>query len=277
VVQKLNVLQVASPFKAILDYELKHSIPPGWVNYSISRSAPNGAWQLLETGKVPLDTNFFARFNDDLHDPSRWRDFLKLPLQHGSRKATETVPPLPSVDGEQLFNEMMEYSARPDPWMVQALEKLKASGEFIIAALSNTIIFPPGHALYREPFFDDPVRKLFDVFVSSAHVRLRKPDPAIYLLALREMNFWAEAHQAGPEGEERRWKEGILAQEVLFIDDIGQNLRAAAQLGFQTMKAPLGKSHESVRRLEDVTGLSLTDGHQSLGALATSRKTKSKI
>ncbi|KAK5279440.1 hypothetical protein LTR16_007673, partial [Cryomyces antarcticus] len=51
---------VVSPFQAILDYETAHGIPPGWVNFSISRSAPNGAWQRLERGEIPLDAAYFA-------------------------------------------------------------------------------------------------------------------------------------------------------------------------------------------------------------------------
>jgi hypothetical protein len=38
---------------------------------------------------------------------------------------------------------MMDGSRAPDPWMFPALKKLKASGKHILAALSNTMIYPP--------------------------------------------------------------------------------------------------------------------------------------
>jgi FMN phosphatase YigB (HAD superfamily) len=233
-------------------------VPPGWVNYSISQSAPNGAWQLLETGRVGLDARFFAHFNRDLHDSSRWQAFLRLPPQ--SQVAVSSTQ-LPNIDGEELFNEMMRYSSQPDPWMLPGLKKLKASGHYLIAALSNTVIFPPGHDLYRTDFFNDPVRSLFDVFVSSAHVGLRKPDPAIYRLALREMNQWAAAHSTRQDGRAQMWEGGIAAEDVLFLDDIGENLRAARELGFRTMKVNLGKSYKAVEQLEEITGLDLAGKH----------------
>jgi FMN phosphatase YigB (HAD superfamily) len=254
---------VASPFQAILDYEVRHGIPPGWVNYSISKSAPEGAWQLLETGKIALDSKFFSRFNEDLHNQARWKDFLHL-QQRKATAAKDTSLPVPKVDGEQLFDEMMRYSSRPDPWIFPALQKLKASGDFIVAALSNTVIFPPGHALYSADYFNHPTRSIFDVFISSAHVGLRKPDPAIYHLALRQMNLWAMAHLDTVEGRGKApWKDGVTAEEVLFLDDIGENLRAAKKIGFRTVKVALGKGFQAVEQLEDVTGLKLANGHSA--------------
>lgn len=69
---QLTNAQVVSPFQSILDYELSLNIPPGWVNYSISKTAPDGFWHRLETGKIKMDKVFFAGFNADLHDPVRW-------------------------------------------------------------------------------------------------------------------------------------------------------------------------------------------------------------
>lgn len=113
-----------------------------------------------------MNDAFFTGFNKDLHDPERWRTFYKIQSAKDSSMAPE-VPPVPKLDGRWLFNDMMRVSTAPDPWMYPALQRLKASGRFILAAMSNTVIFPDGHPLYREDFYADPIRSLFDVFVVS--------------------------------------------------------------------------------------------------------------
>ncbi len=57
---------------------------------------------------------------------------------------------------------------------------------------------------------------LFDVVVDSSEVGMRKPEPGIYRLT-----------------EERL---GLSGGDLLFIDDLGVNLKAARSLGWQTLK-----------------------------------------
>lgn len=255
---------MASPFQSILDYELSRGIPPGWVNYSISRTAPDGFWHRLEMGQIPMDAAFFAGFNQDLHDPARWEAFYNSQrAQNPSLPAT--IPPIPQIDGEWLFYDMMAAAREPDPWMFPALQSLKASGEFVVAALSNTVIFPPDHEYSRGDFlFDDPVRSLFDVFVSSAHVGLRKPDPKIYQLALERVNEFARANSETEKGKKAGWADGVKAEDVVFLDDIGENLKAAKQAGFRTIKVRLGRAFEAVEELEEVAGLRLAGDHPKI-------------
>lgn len=86
--QLLTLCQVLSPMQAILDYELSHSIPPGWVNHSISKNSPHGFWHRLERGELPMDSKFFAGFSEDLHNPSLWRNFYL----EKARKADPSLP-----------------------------------------------------------------------------------------------------------------------------------------------------------------------------------------
>ena len=60
------------------------------------------------------------------------------------------------------------------------------------------------------------LRELFDAFVESAVVGLRKPDPRIYQIACREL--------------------GVTPDRAVFLDDIGANLKAARALGMHTIK-----------------------------------------
>lgn len=252
--------QVVSPFQAILDYELSLGIPPGWVNYSISKTSPNGFWHRLETGRIPLDNAFYDGFARDLHNPALWETFYKAQRKKNPTLPKE-IPPVPLLDAEWLFNDMMAAARHPDPWMFPALKSLKASGKYILAALSNTVIFPPGHELHHPATADDPVRSLFDIFVSSAHVGLRKPDPRVYQYALQEINKFAGDNANSQRGRSLGWGKGIKAGNVLFLDDIGQNLKAGRAAGFQTIKVNLGRAYEAVDELEKITGLKLAGDH----------------
>jgi hypothetical protein len=48
---------------------------------------------------------------------------------------------------------------------------------------------------------------------------------------------------------------------VVFLDDIGGNLRTGRKVGMRTVKVVLGKTEQAVRELEGITGLSLVDGN----------------
>jgi hypothetical protein len=269
-----------SPFKAILEYELTHSIPPGYINHTISGTAPNGAWQRAERGELSLGPEWFAQFRSELENPERWKAYWHKILADPSKrellpttwKDGSAIPATPAINAEEMFWNMMRMARSPDPYMYPALKKLGQSGKFVIAALSNTIAFPSGIKDDKGNLFMNGVRKsevsaleigspaenggvgderediraLFQVFVSSAHVGMRKPEPRIYEFALQEVQKL---------GRERG--EVIEPSDVVFLDDIGHNLKAAKQLGMRTIKVTLGKSFDAVRELEGVVGMKL--------------------
>ena len=256
-----------SPFQAILDYEVRLRIPVGWINHSIAASGPTGAWQQLEKGDIPLDAAFFAHFKQDLQDEKRWRVYSakaaaakrKEKVSDAAEEAAFNVPPVPEIDAEWLYWEMMRISRTPDPHMYPALKRLRiaadaSNGKLVLGALSNTSIFPPGHA-YHDPSTADgkqheELRGLFDVFVSSAHVGMRKPDEDIYRFALVRLREFVR-YSGGS---------GVEAGDVVFLDDIGTNLRTAKKVGMRTVKVQLGKADLAVRELEGITGLVLGEG-----------------
>lgn len=223
-----------------------------------------------------MDKAFFDGFNADLHKPDLWKVFYEREQAKNPELARE-LPPVPRIDGEWMFNEMMSASHAPDPWISPALEKLKESGKYIIAALSNTVIFPPGHKLHRPDFASDPLRSKFDVFVSSAHVRLRKPDPKMYQLAVKTLDAFARQNAATPKGQNLNWGTGVTASDILFLDDIGENLKAAKGQGYATIRVPLGKAYEAVEELEKITGLRLEGSHPKIAIKPKIRESKAKI
>ncbi|KAL8906435.1 MAG: hypothetical protein Q9207_002024, partial [Kuettlingeria erythrocarpa] len=346
---------VLSPLEAITTYENKNKIPSDWINFAISRSAPNGFWQRLERGEMELDTEFFRGFNADLRNEKLWKEYhasfrsskkklkdVANPTQLGdhvslkaeaadsrptdqdrgarssgtsARQTTEvrcegegrpspsklakdttvgdpvsiesgdvaegpgsdsasvsgqltssssptpqeaastldSLPPLPKIDGEALFWSMMAHSRNPDPYVFPALLRLKntpPNNRPILAALSNTIILPPDHPYSR--ISDHPERDLrsnFDIFISSAEVGLRKPDPAIYTLAVDKLDKF----------DRERGGDGVKADDCVFLDDIGANLKTAQSLGMKTTKVILGKTWRAVKELEQAIGIELMD------------------
>lgn len=130
----------------------------------------------------------------------------------------------------------------------------ESKGQIVIGALSNTSIFPPGHILYDATTADGKASKgldgIFDVFVSSAHVGMRKPDEPIYHYAITKLGDFVKAKGYG---------DGVKADDIVFFDDIGTNLRTAKRLGMRTVKVNLGHVDQAVKELEKVTGLTLSD------------------
>lgn len=257
--------QVISPFQAILDYERSKNIPPGWVNHCISATSPNGSWQRIERGEIPLDAAFFAEFKRDLTDEKRWRAFYTKHLarqrkENASDEAAYSIPPTPDIDAEWLYWEMMRVARQPDPHMFPALQKLRAAadaskGQLVLAAMSNTSHFPEGHAFNDvstpEGKQNAELKGLFDVFVSSAHVGMRKPAEDIYFYTLGRVAEFVR---------QKGWsEEGVRMEDVVFLDDIGGNLKTGRKVGMATVKVVLGKTEDAVQELEKITGLSLAD------------------
>ena len=232
-----------SPFQAIVNYEKANKIPLGYINYSISKTSPNGTWHQLERGEIKLNAEFFRNFKADLENQERWQAYHE--------KLKMKVPPMPEIDAEKLFWAMMSESRHPDPYMFPALRKLKACGKFTLAALSNTVIFPPGSPVAENAEGD--LSRIFDVFVSSAHVGMRKPDPKIYEYAMERLRV-----KVGPD---------LKAEEVLFLDDIGENLKAAKALGMRTIRVLLGKTDLAVKELESILQIDLLDDKQKKARL----------
>ena len=231
---------MVSPFQAILDYELANSIPPGYINFSIRALTPHGAWHKLERGEIANDTTYFRMFKADLERPDLWERFHR---EKSLVKDGERVPPVPEIDAEKLYWDMMRYSRNPDPWMYPALLKLKDDGRFKLAALSNTTVYPEGHP-FNTPDPDIPDAKaVFEVYISSAHVGMRKPNRDIYEYT---MNLMRE-----------KWGDDIRPEDIVFFDDIGENLKMARKLGIRTVRVVLGRTKEAVRELENLTGLEL--------------------
>jgi putative hydrolase of the HAD superfamily len=115
------------------------------------------------------------------------------------------------MDARVMMQKMSEATA-PRPAMLDAIRLLRENG-FRVGALTNNW----AHA--EDADRGDGTRALrdrFDVFIESSVEGLRKPDPAIYKLACERL--------------------GVTPAEVIFLDDIGGNLKPAKAMGMATIK-----------------------------------------
>jgi len=179
-----------SPLHAIARYEREHRIEPGSINRAVVEAGERGAWARLERGELTIET-FYAPFEADCR-----------------------VQGL-AVDARHLMTRIAEASV-PRPRMLEAIRRIRASGRKV-AALTNNWVTEPSR---RGPLGENTARArldpYFDVFVESAVVGLRKPDPRIYALVCEKL--------------------GVAPARVAFLDDIGRNLKPARELGMATIK-----------------------------------------
>lgn len=119
------------------------------------------------------------------------------------------------------------------PAMVEAVRRCAA--RLVTACLTNNWVsfndFPaPARASGR-----DGVLSLFHHIVESSKVGVRKPDPRFYEIACE----WAE----------------VEPNEVVFLDDLGVNLKPAAAMGMTTIKVT--DPTDALQQLEQVVGFPL--------------------
>ncbi len=171
-----------SPLHAIAGYERDHGLAPNSINRVVVASGEGGAWARLERGELTVET-FIEPFEADC----RAQGF--------------------AVDGRGLMA-VVAQARGPGPQMLEAIRRIRARG-LRAAALTNNWVNDG-----KRP--TDHLRARFDVFVESAVVGLRKPDPRIYELVCREL--------------------GVPPARAAFLDDIGLNLKPARALGMATIK-----------------------------------------
>lgn len=153
------------------------------------------------------------------NDPERVKQFLADPL-HDAFERNE-------FGGDEFYRHGVEFTnfqGSPQefqtywnevfgeiPQNVALLRRLAA--RLPVYALSNT---NPWHAAYLEEKFD--WMSLFKERFYSFTLGARKPDPKIYLAALKRSQ--------------------LSPNKVLFIDDRQENISGARELGFQTILLP---------------------------------------
>lgn len=131
------------------------------------------------------------------------------------------------ADAGELMARIRE-ALRPRPAMFRAIRRIREEGLWAVAVTNN----------WRE---DDGTTSAvgldrhFDEVIESAVTGMNKPDPRIYEMALEAV--------------------GCRAEEAVFLDDIGRNLKPAAAMGITTIRVT--DPDEALTELESLLGFSL--------------------
>jgi len=166
------------------------------------------------------DDNAWAKFESDRISADEFDDLF----------AKESHALGHNVRGRDVIA-LLKGEIRQD--MVQALKH--CNRHFKTACITNNV---RGAAASGT---DDPhpdftsVFALFGTVVESSKIGIRKPDPRIYHLACEQV--------------------GVESQDVVYLDDLGINLKPARAMGMTTIK--VGESGPAIDELENVLGIPL--------------------
>lgn len=118
---------------------------------------------------------------------------------------------LPDAEAGRRFMAEFYSGDRFYPQVAAAVRALR--GRYLVALLSNAM---PGQAerVHERHGFD--IHAEFDVYINSSEVGLRKPDPAVFHLALERL--------------------GVEPGQAVFLDDMVYNVDMASELGIHTVQ-----------------------------------------
>lgn len=194
---------------------------------------------LVDFGGV-LTTNVFSSFAAFCRDEGIDADVVRQlfrsdPEARDLLERLETGE-LPEPDFEQAFGRRLGLppeglitrlfaGVQPDTAMIDAVRRAREQG-VVTGLLSNSWGMATDY---------DGLGDIFDARVISAQEGMRKPDPRIYPIAAGRM--------------------GLDPREIVFVDDLGFNLKPARELGMATVR------HEdagaTIAELERLLGVGL--------------------
>jgi putative hydrolase of the HAD superfamily len=195
-----------SPLHVIARYERELGLEPNAINRVVVATGERGAWARLERGELTVQS-FYAPFEADCRAQGI------------------------ALDARHLMTRIAEASV-PRPRMLEAIRRIRAGGRKVAALTNNWVTEAPG---LGEGTARARLEPHFDVFVESAVVGLRKPDPRIYTLVCEKL--------------------GLAPSRVAFLDDIGRNLKPARERGMATIK--VDDPEQALRELGALLGLDL--------------------
>ena len=122
------------------------------------------------------------------------------------------------------------------PAMVAVLKKVKL--DYRTACLTNNIRSGEGPGMQQSAARAEAVREvmdLFDLVVESSRIGIRKPEPEFYTYACEQL--------------------AVAPTQVVFLDDLGINLKPARVLGMRTIKVV--REDQAIRDLAELLQLEL--------------------
>ena len=193
-----------SPVQRIIDFSLEHGI------------SDETRMRIFSHGESP-----WSRFERSELDPQSFAAEFDIAVLEAAVPATITGA---------AFMEFFFQGFAPRPEMLAVVDALR--GQVKLGCITNNVARDE-EPRKRTSGLD--VHSIFDVVIESAKVGLRKPDPAIYLMACEQL--------------------GVVPEQAVFLDDIGQNLKGARALGMATIK--VDETLSAIDELEAVLGIPL--------------------
>ncbi|KAJ2614793.1 hypothetical protein H4S08_001553 [Coemansia sp. RSA 1365] len=217
---------VKSPFIAISVYEREHRLPANYINVALSKKGARGAFQQYERGEINYE-EFVDLWTDELNEVEQNNAAYRQYLQRRNLDVHMVLPQETEINGSVLFAQMMELAHTPNDCVVELIRWLRSRG-YRVAALTNNFKNDPVSGIVRNKLLVG----LFDEFVESSVVGLRKPKPKFYLHVCNLLE--------------------IRPSEAIFLDDIGINLRAAKALGMTPIQVEIGKELDAVEAVKSI-------------------------
>jgi len=163
----------------------------------------------------PQRDSAVAKFGVDRAEFGSRHDMLVSSFERGKISLDEylehTVFYQPRHFTPQAFKDYMFSLSQPRPEVLDIARAFTQSGKYRMATINNE-----SRELNRFRIEHYGLTRIFDLFVSSCFVGLRKPEAGIYQLAL-------DLTQVPPE-------------ECCFVDDRPLNVEAAARLGMHAIR-----------------------------------------
>jgi putative hydrolase of the HAD superfamily len=215
------------PYRAVL-----------WDFGGVLSSSPFEAFARYEAERG-LPDGFLRRVNATNPDDNAWARLERNDVgldAFAELFAQESAALGHAVDGHDVLGLL---SGELRPAMLDAVRACRAAG-LRTALLTNNVVTMPADGEgdvegWRSRVLLD---ELFDVVVESSKEKVRKPDPAAYALVLERL--------------------GVAAEEVVFLDDLGINLKPAKAMGMTTIK--VSDPDEALAQLSAILGLPLGAG-----------------
>jgi putative hydrolase of the HAD superfamily len=188
----------------------------GFTAYEQAAGLPDGLIRDINTNNP--DTNAWAQFErSDIDRDGFCRAFEAEAAAIGY-----------TVSGEAI---LAGLAGKPRPIMVRALQRVRE--RFQIACLTNNVAKTP-----RPPEIEAEITAIMNLFghvIESSKIGSRKPEERFYRHALETV--------------------GVTANEAVFLDDLGVNLKSARAIGMTTIK--VSAPEPALASLGDLLGMDL--------------------
>ncbi len=182
-----------------------------------------------------LPDQFLRTINSTNPDSNAWAKFERSEVsleEFDQLFAGESAALGHRVPGREVIK-LLAGDIRPN--MVNALKK--CAEKFNCTCLTNNVPAGKGPGMARDADMQAKVRDVMGIFhkvIESSKIGLRKPDPEIYRLACVEM--------------------GVEPQDVVYLDDLGVNLKPAGLMGMKTIKVV--SEEQALADLSEAVGIS---------------------